>query len=498
MKESRPVPVTDPASLPIGAEIGEWRVESWCGRGTYGTVYCVERKGREREGLYALKLALHARDDRFERERELLSRLHHPNVQRLEGHGVWRHPLGRFPYVVMQWVAGVPLYEWAAQRNPTSRQVLRLLAQVARALEATSKAGGVHRDVKGDNVLVRLSDERVFLTDFGAGRYRGAVTVTSRTMPPGTLNYRSPEAWGFQRLFTCHPLEHYRGNACDDLFALGVAAYRLVTGEYPPTTEPGREGAEVWQPGAAGPNSPRALNPRVCPELESLILRMLAVNPAKRFKGQARQAADALEYAAENAAPAADVVLFDVAASADDALRAEKGRVVREVEPRGLPPRQLSSAQEGAGAIYKQSPTQPVPLSWVAWAAGATLGLSLVSVAVLLPMRQEMVRLTKERESRGGDSVGVGDSAEVMSVSASAPEPNAQAKQSVGLPMPEGPLPDQRKPPCGKNGGTEIRGGCWHRLADGKPPCSDDAYVWKGECYVPARAAQRRPTSESP
>jgi len=482
----------------VGAEIGPWRIVGWRGRGAYGTVYRVVSLEGGAEAPFALKMAHYPMDRRFEREKELLSRIHHPNVPRLHAHGVWQHPGGAFPYLVMECVDGLPLYEWAARHPVTSRQVLRVLAQVARALEATHASRAVHRDVKGDNVLVRATDGYASLLDFGAGDYRGAVTLTAPPLPPGTPAYRTPEAWAYQRVFFSHPSAHYEGTPCDDLFALGVAAYRLVTGEYPPTTEPGREGAEVWLPGGPGPDSPRALNDRVCPELESLILRLLAVNPAKRFKGQARQAAEALEYAAENAAPAADVLLFDVAATSGDALKAEKGRVVREVELRGLPPRQLSPEQDRAGAVHKRSPTQPVPLSWVAWAAGAALGLSLVSMAVLLPMRQEMARLSKERESRGGDSVGVGDSAEVTAQRTGAPAPNVQGKRGIGLPMPEGPLPDQRKPPCGENGGKEIRGGCWHRLADGKPPCSDDAYAWKGECYVPARDVQRQPTSGAP
>jgi len=85
------------------------------------------------------------------------------------------------------------------------------LVEVVRALESTHAAGGVHRDVKGANVLVRPGDGRAFLTDFGAGHYRGAATLTSKLLPPGTPNYRSPEAWAYQRLFTLHPSAHYRG-----------------------------------------------------------------------------------------------------------------------------------------------------------------------------------------------------------------------------------------------------------------------------------------------
>jgi hypothetical protein len=470
METSPPQLELNPDSLPAGTEVGTWRIVGWRGRGAYGTVYRVVSIEGGAEGPFALKMASYAMDRRFERERELLSRICHPNVPRLQAHGVWQHPGGAFPYLVMEWLDGLTLYEWAARHSVTSRQVLRVLAQIARALEATHAIRGVHRDVKGDNVLVR-EDGYASLLDFGAGDYRGSITLTDSPLPPGTLAYRSPEAWAYQRAFFSHPSAHYEGTSCDDLFALGVTAYRLVTGRYPPPTEPGRKGAEVWRRGGPGPRPPRALNAQVCPELESLILRLLAVDPSKRFKGQARQAAEALEYAAANAGPAADVLLPDMSAAAP--------------------------GQQSEGPVHPPHP-RSVPVSWVASAALAALGLSLASMTVLLPMRREIARLTKERASRGGDSVGVGDSAELTSQRTGAPEPNTQEKRRVGLPMPERPFPDQRKPPCGENGGTEIRGGCWDRLADVKSPCRTDAYDWKGECYLPVRDPQRQPTSGSP
>jgi hypothetical protein len=63
MGTTLPSQVRDPASLPVGTEVDEWRVVSWSGRGTYGTVYRVERRGHEAQGPYALKLALHARKE---------------------------------------------------------------------------------------------------------------------------------------------------------------------------------------------------------------------------------------------------------------------------------------------------------------------------------------------------------------------------------------------------------------------------------------------------
>jgi hypothetical protein len=470
----------------------------WRGRGVYGTVYRVECLEGGAEGPFVLKMAHHAMDARFDREQELLSRIHHPNVPRLRGQGVWQHPGGAFPYLVMECLDGLTLYEWAVRYTVTSRQALRVLAQAARALEATHAIPGVHRDVKGDNLLVRPEDGHVFLIDFGAGDYRGAVTLTAPPLAPGTPNYRSPEAWAYQRVFYNHPSAHYEGTACDDLFALGIAAHRLVTGKYPPPTEPGRPGAEVWQPGGPGPRPPRALNPRVCLELESLIMRLVAVDPSERFQGRARRAAEALEKAAESAGPEADVLLFDEAAAVRDAWKTEQGVVARDVEPRSLPPQQLPPEQGSAETVRKPAPPQSASLAWVGGAAVAALGLSLVSMAVWLPMRQELARLTEERASREGDSVGLGDSAETRPVSTLAPNSTTRVKPGVGLPMPEGPFPNQRKPPCDRYGEEEVRGGCWYALRDAKAPCKQDAYDWKSACYLPSFPVQRQPTSTPP
>ncbi len=111
-------------------------------------MYRALREGAEAAGEVALKLAIHPRDARFKREAKLLKRGRHPNVPPLLDSGEWRHPNGFiYPFIVISWVDGEPLYEWVARRNPSSRQVLSLLAQAARALQATHEAGGLHRDV---------------------------------------------------------------------------------------------------------------------------------------------------------------------------------------------------------------------------------------------------------------------------------------------------------------------------------------------------------------
>ncbi|HEX8703803.1 MAG TPA: serine/threonine-protein kinase [Myxococcaceae bacterium] len=480
---------------------------SWAGRGSYGTVYRVERRGRKTEGPYALKLALHPRDKRFEREQELLSRLNHPNVPRLEGHGVWQHPSGNYPYLVMQWVAGVPLYEWAAQRNPTSRQVLRLLAQVTRALEATSQADGLHRDVKGDNVLVRPSDERAFLTDFGAGVYRGAATLTPQVLPPGTPNYRSPEAWAYQRLFALHPSAHYRATVCDDLFALGVTAYRLVTDEYPPLTDPAMEESVVWEREGPGPRPPREFNAHVCEELNALILRLLGP-PEKRFKGKARLAAEALEHAADTVGPEADNPLFEWETVEPSAWtpeeqshaqlhghrprRRDKASVhragQRDAQVKAEEARQKEQAERAALARPQPRPTgaRETGHRWAPWVLPALGALLLV----LGTQGQH-----EHGQFREGADGGTAGTAEEAQADAPVTPGKRSAQEAVAIDKLKEPLPGQRRPPC-LRGESAIRGACWRSIHDMEPPCETGYYEWNGRCFVPIFGPSRQPTSE--
>ncbi len=491
----------DPLCLPVGMRIGAWRVKGWRGRGGYGTLYRVEQEGHEEVGSFALKVAIYPGDERYAREAWLLSRIVSAHVPRLHAQGVWEHPSGAFPYLVMDWVEGETLYEWAGRRNPSSCQVLRLVAQGAWALAATHAAGGVHRDVKGDNVLVR-PDGRVFLTDFGAGHYRGAATLTSKLLPPGTPAYRSPEAWAFLSTFRRHPTVHYPASACDDLFALGVTAYRLVTDEYPPSTRPEDRGSEVWREGGPGPRPPRELNPRVSPELDALILRLLSPAPIERFQGSAREAVEALEEAAQGSGAEGEVPLFSV--GHDQRPRWRSPGAVRLAAERDAAAREelaLREAEERSRAVAgnPQAEPQGCVSVWGAEMAVALVGLLLAGLTVAWLFRgPEAAQVTSGRDSHEGGVVAVGDSASTTPISTLAPMPAESRVPAVGQPLPEKPFPGQRTPPCTRNGEVELRGGCWYALRDATLPCREDAYEWKGACYLPSFPTRRQTTSQPP
>ena len=323
---------------------------------------------------------------------------------------------------------------------------------------ATHAAGGVHRDVKGDNVLVRLVDGRAFLTDFGAGHYRGAATLTSKLLPPGTPEYRSPEAWAFVNAFLRHPTAHYPASACDDLFALGVTAYHLVTDEYPPPTQPGESGSEVWLQGGTGARPTRELNPRVSPGLDALIMRLLAVAPVERFGGRLKDAADLLEYAEQGEGPEADELLFRWSDEHRPRLRSP-GRVRFVAEQDAAARAELAREELKVRGRARAGREQAWPWRFASVrraVVGAVLLLAGLTAAVGLGVH-EAAQLAADSEAHKAGRVAVGESASTVPAEPTT-ELTDEKKRAVAAPMPEQPFPGQSKAPCKRTGEVENGG----------------------------------------
>ena len=468
----------DPAWLPPGTQVGPWKVLGFHGAGSFGAVFRAVLTRRPHGGLVALKLAYSPADARFQREAELLSRIEHPNVPRLLGRGAWQHPGGAaYPYLAMEWVEGLPLYEWAARANPSSRQLPRVLVQVAQALEATHAVGGVHRDVKGANILVSPNGGQAFLVDYGAGNYAGAEPLTRDGLPPGTEQYRSPEAWEFELHRPRNSPAVYKAQPADDVFALGVSAYRCVTGSYLPPLDVREEetgpGSLVWTP----PRAPRELNSQVEPGLSALILRLLSRQPEQR--PTSHELAEAFEHATRNPAPSAEPRPVEPKPPASPTAEA----------PGQRPPTQ---EQAQAHPVWLLAPIR-VP-AWVATCAVFVGALIAVSLGWALGTGRQAP--AHEQPLPAPVPVGMGDTSLTAPV---ALEEEPSGRRGLGRSMPKEPLPGQRRAPhCQPPEEVTINGGCWVEISAVKPPCGDMSYEWKGRCYVAPIPPAREPTSEPP
>ena len=175
----------------------------------------VENSAQPETGPFALKLAHQPDDPRFALEMSC-SRTSHSSLPRLHDSG---HSIGaggaRHPYFVMDFAEGLPLYSWARLQTRRPRELLRVLAQAASAIQAVHAAGGIHRDIKGDHFLVRPEDGRTMLVGFGSCTYRGAPILTRQVEHPGTPEYQSPQSQLHQWKHRRHTGAHYESTPSD-------------------------------------------------------------------------------------------------------------------------------------------------------------------------------------------------------------------------------------------------------------------------------------------
>jgi len=505
-----PAPEPEPTASPRGPKVGAWRLSRLHGEGTFGLVYLAFSEQGAHAGPVALKLAARPADKRFEREVELLSRIRHPSVPRLLDSGLWQSPVGEtHPFVVMEWVEGEPLYAWSSRRNPTSRQVLALLAQAAEALQAIHEVSGVHRDVKGDNMLVRPSDGRLFLTDLGAGYFTGAARLTPAHVLPGTREYSSPALWQYLQRDRQDKTVALLARPEDDVFALGVTAYRLVTDSYPRFIDPEEKQGWSWMPGGSGAVPPRQLSPRVDAQLNALILRMLL--PRSEERGEAGDLAEAMKRGVAHGGPSADEPLFEW-----ETLRPSQWTQDEQVDAKDLGHRPRHRSREKVLTTMQAEATERERAERKGAEACASVDQSaqpvrprrrslwlLALLALGLwpgetgPLRTAAPRsiATHSLSEKKRDSVTLAERA--LSAPAVVDEPPDE--QGISEELPEKPFSNQIKPDargrCPKKNHIAINGGCWVKVDSDVEDCEANAFVYQGGCYLPARTSRKVPTS---
>ena len=236
---AEPIDAPDPETL-LGARVGPYRLQRLLGQGGMGEVYLAERADAQYQQQVALKLirpGLHTAEvvRRFRAERQILARLTHPHIARLLDGGVTDD--GR-PYLVMEYVDGVPLTTFCDVHRLAIEERLRLFAKVCQAVQYAHRNLVVHRDLKPSNILI-TEDGQVKLLDFGIAKLLDPeAAAVSMALTQADLRLLTPEY--------AAP-EQVRGEAittATDVYALGVLLYELLTG-HRPYRLPGRIQAEV-------------------------------------------------------------------------------------------------------------------------------------------------------------------------------------------------------------------------------------------------------------
>ena len=217
---------TDPR---VGQTIGPYRILEAIGSGGMGAVYLAVRDDAAYQKHVAIKVIKRGMDTdfivhRFRTERQILANLEHPNIARLLDGGATDDGL---PYLVMEYVEGQPIDQYAHQRQLSIAQRLQLFRTVCAAVQYAHQNLVVHRDLKPSNILVTRDGEPKLL-DFGI----------AKILSPGDSPGKSEQTVTMMRFLTpeyASP-EQIRGEpitTVSDIYSLGVLLYRLLTGQRP-------------------------------------------------------------------------------------------------------------------------------------------------------------------------------------------------------------------------------------------------------------------------
>lgn len=259
---------------------GAYRVLSRLDEGGMGTVYEAEHV-RLRRRVAVKVMAAHLSVDesalaRFEREAEIISQLHHPNIVQVLDFDTT--PDGQ-PFLVMELLKGRSLDSVLSRHGKLEiGQALRISLQAASALSAAHAAGVIHRDLKPANIYLVDAGEQLFvkLLDFGISK-RAEANSTHRKLTGefdilGTPDYMPPE----QAIGKTAQVDH-RG----DQYALAVIAYEMLTGKVPFS---GSDVIELLQRVVrAPPVAPQAIRPEIPDKVNEALLRALQKVPELRF-----------------------------------------------------------------------------------------------------------------------------------------------------------------------------------------------------------------------
>jgi eukaryotic-like serine/threonine-protein kinase len=257
---------------------GRYRIVRKLGAGGMADVYLAEDQELGRRVAIKILNDRHAADEsfveRFRREAKNAAGLSHPNIVSIYDRGTAE---GTY-YIAMEYLDGRSLKELIVGRGPAPIKIaVEYTRQILGAIGFAHRHGIVHRDIKPHNVLIG-PEGRLKVTDFGIAR-SGASQMTEVGSIIGTAQYLSPE--------------QARGSPVDqrsDLYSVGVVLYEMLTGQVPFTGDTPLEIAMKHL--SEVPKPPSELRPEVPHDLDLVVLRALAKDPAERYESAEEMSAD--------------------------------------------------------------------------------------------------------------------------------------------------------------------------------------------------------------
>ena len=267
-----------------GRRVGAYRLVREVGRGGMSRVFLAERADGEFEQQVALKLLRPGFDTdidvmRFRAERQILASLSHPNIARLLDGGVTDDAL---PYLVLEYVDGVPVDRYCESRGLATRQRLELFVTIADAVHYAHRHSVVHRDLKPSNILV-TSDGTVKLLDFGVAK------LIEEGAPSARPTTRTGHRWMTPEYAAPEQIRGKPITPRTDVYQLGAALYELLAGR-----TPFRHCGETIHEleGAILDREPDALGGGLGGDLDAIVFKALRKNPDERYASASEFADD--------------------------------------------------------------------------------------------------------------------------------------------------------------------------------------------------------------
>jgi formylglycine-generating enzyme required for sulfatase activity/tRNA A-37 threonylcarbamoyl transferase component Bud32 len=260
-----------------GQTWGDFDLGGILGEGGMGAVYRAKQRSLYRR--VALKVlppnlaADHRLLERFMLEARIASVLQSPHV--VQVYAIGEHEGNH--YFAMEFVEGTDLYEVMKARREAGNPIgvdeaADYVLQAARGLGEAGRHGIVHRDIKPPNLMVTRKDNLVKIADFGIVKVLGEHQLTMTGQAVGTPAYCSPEQGRGDRTI----------DQRSDLYALGVVFYELLCGKKP--FEGTTPSALIYQHCYDEPELPQKVNPKITPEYQAVVLRLLQKKPENRYQ----------------------------------------------------------------------------------------------------------------------------------------------------------------------------------------------------------------------
>jgi serine/threonine protein kinase/tetratricopeptide (TPR) repeat protein len=260
----------------IGQTLGHYRILEKVAAGGMGVVYRARDEQLDRDVALKVLPTGTLTDDtarrRFRKEALALAKLNHPNIETVYEFGTQ----DGMDFLVMEFVPGKTLADRLTTGTLPEKEVVALGMQIAAALEEAHERGIVHRDLKPANIAITARG-RAKILDFGLAMLLRPVdegtteTFSDSQAAAGTLPYMSPEQLTGERV-----------DARSDIYTIGAVLYEMATGRRAFREEQTSRliDAILHQ----SPVTPRALNPRLSTELETIILKCLDKEPERRYQ----------------------------------------------------------------------------------------------------------------------------------------------------------------------------------------------------------------------